>query len=158
MSRDSVDDIRKKAVLFGMDDVAGHTAPEADEFQDMTAKTEKLLWHYRLGHLPFSAINRLSENGELPKRLYKAPDPLCASCMYGSLTRRPWRTQTSAREVTGGKPITRPGDCVSIDQMQSAVPGHIAQTKGYPTRERYNGATVFVDHYSDITNVHLQKT
>jgi hypothetical protein len=97
-------------------------------------------------------------NGESPKRLYKAPDPLCASCMYGSLTRRPWRTQTSPREVTGGKPITRPGDCVSVNQLQSPVPGHIAQTKGHPTRERYNGATVFADHYSDVTYVYLRKT
>jgi hypothetical protein len=41
--------------------------------------------------------------------------------------------------------------------MMSPIPGHIAQMKGIPTRERYNAATVFVDHYSDVTYIHLQK-
>jgi Reverse transcriptase (RNA-dependent DNA polymerase) len=34
----------------------------------------------------------------------------------------------------------------------------IIQIKGNPTKERYNAATVFVDHYSDITFVHLQRS
>jgi Reverse transcriptase (RNA-dependent DNA polymerase) len=32
----------------------------------------------------------------------------------------------------------------------------VAHTKGSPTKERYNCATVFVDHYSDVSFVHLQ--
>jgi hypothetical protein len=46
---------------------------------------------------------------------------------------------------------------VSIDQMESPVPGLVAHMKGSPTRERYNCATIFVDHYSDVLFVHLQK-
>jgi hypothetical protein len=30
---------------------------DKDEFQDLSPKTLKLLWHYCLGHLPFSTIN-----------------------------------------------------------------------------------------------------
>jgi hypothetical protein len=153
---DQAKEIRKKPVLFDVDEVPRGTDVSKDEFQDMSAKTEKLLWHYRLGHLPFSAINRLSENGELPKRLFKAPDPLCASCTYGAMTRRAWRSQAKPRQVSGGKTIVKPGDCISVDQMQSPVPGLIAQTKGNPMRDRYNCATIFVDHYSDATYVHLQ--
>jgi hypothetical protein len=47
---------------------------------------------------------------------------------------------------------------VSIDQFKSPVPGMIAHIKGKPTTSRYKCGTVFVDHYSDITYVHFQKT
>jgi hypothetical protein len=152
------DGIKNKPVLFSIDEVPEGTDTTKDEFEDMSAKTEKMYWHYRLGHLPFSAINRLSENGELPKRLYKAPDTMCASCTYGAMTRQAWRSQCTPRNVSGGKTITKPGDCVSIDQMQSPVPGLIAQVKGNPTRDRYTCGAIFVDHYSDATYVHLQET
>jgi len=38
------------------------------------------------------------------------------------------------------------------------VPGVIAQLKGIPTIKRYNYATVFVDHFSKLSYVHLQQT
>jgi GAG-pre-integrase domain len=66
---------------------------EEDEFKNMEPKTLKLLWHYRLGHLPFSAINRMSKKGELPKKLCNSPDPMCTACIYGRMTKRPWRTR-----------------------------------------------------------------
>ena len=34
----------------------------------------------------------------------------------------------------------------------------IAQLKGIPTTKRYKATTVFVDHYSRLSYVHLQKT
>jgi hypothetical protein len=54
--------------------------------------------------------------------------------------------------------ITTPGQCVSVDQLESTTPGLIAQLKGIPTTKRYKAATVFVDHYSRLSYVHLQKT
>jgi hypothetical protein len=132
------------------------THEDNDEFSELSAKTEKLMWHYKLGHTPFSAINRMAMNGELPKRLATAPDPTCASCMYGQSTKRPWRTKSPATQVGERTKIMRAGDCVSIDQMESPVPGLVAHMKGHPTKERYNCARVFVDHYSDISFVHLQ--
>jgi Reverse transcriptase (RNA-dependent DNA polymerase) len=120
-------------------------------------KSEKLLIHYKLGHLPFSAINQMASNGELPSRLTKVGDPMCASCIFGQSTRKAWRTKSPPNQVTPRK-IEKPGDCISLDQMESPIPGHIAQMKGSPTRERYNAATIFVDHFSDITFVHLQKS
>jgi hypothetical protein len=42
--------------------------------------------------------------------------------------------------------------------MESPVPGLVAHMKGSPTKERYNCATIFVDHYSDVSFVHLQKS
>ena len=116
------------------------------------------MWHYKLGYLPFSTINRMSMCGELPTRLHKAHDPMCVACQYGKATRRAWRTKSTPNKISGQKTITKAGQCVSIDQMVSPIPGLIAQMKGIPTKARYTGATIFVDHFSDITYVHLQKS
>ena len=53
---------------------------------------------------------------------------------------------------------TRPGELVSVDQLVSPTPGLIAQMTGRLTTKRYNYATVFVDHYSGYSYVHLQKS
>ena len=63
---------------------------QTDEFINIESKTLKLIWHYKLGHLPFSTINRMSMCGELPARLHKAHDPMCVVCQYGKATRRAW--------------------------------------------------------------------
>ena len=96
--------------------------------------------------------------GDLPKRLAKAQDPMCSACQYGKATKRPWRTRAPPSTVNNQRRVTSPGDCVSIDQMESPVSGLIAQMKGIPTKARYKGATIFVDHYSNMTFVHLQKS
>ena len=45
-----------------------------------------------------------------------------------------------------------------FDTVSSPSPGLIAQLRGIPTSERYTCATVFVDHFSRFSYVHLQKT
>ena len=84
--------------------------------------------------------------------------PLCTSCLFGKATRRPWRTKTPANAISSVRQVTKPGDCVSIDQLESSTPGLIAQLKGRPTVQRYRAATIFVDHFSGLSYVHLQKT
>jgi hypothetical protein len=54
--------------------------------------------------------------------------------------------------------VTRTGDCVSMDQLESSTPGLVAQLKGRPMIKRYPAATVFVDHFSGLSYVHLQKS
>jgi hypothetical protein len=131
---------------------------EDNELSDMSPTTEKLYWHYKLGHLPFSVINRMAMTGLLPKRLATTKDPKCAACLFGQSTKRPWRSKAKPNSINHITPITKSGDCVSVDQMVSPVPGLVAQTKGYPTKMRYNAATIFVDQYSDLTYCHLQPT
>ena len=41
--------------------------------------------------------------------------------------------------------------------MESAVPGLIAQMKGFLTHQRYNVATIYVDHFSGLSYVYVQK-
>jgi hypothetical protein len=129
-----------------------------DNFEEMKPKAEKLMWHCRLGHIPFQIINKMSVEGDLPRRLHKASDPKCPDCIYGQSTRRAWRTKEIVEQVGILLTINQPGDCISMDQMESPVPGLVAHTKGNPTRDRSNCATIFVDHYSDVTFVHLQST
>jgi hypothetical protein len=73
-------------------------------------------------------------------------------------TRRPWRNSASLSAVKQSTPITKPGDCVSVDQLISHTPGLVAQLRGIPTKMRYRVATVYVDQYSRLSYVHLQKT
>jgi len=92
----------------------------------------------------------------LPARLAKCTLPFCSGCTYGKMTRCPWRTK--APYATVPKVATKPGQCVSVDQLDATVPGLIAQIKGIPTIKRYNYVTIFIDHYSKLGYVHLQQT
>ncbi len=121
------------------------------------ASWELLQWHYRCGHTSMYRLQKLAAKGILPTRLARCPIPACQSCMYGKMTRQPWRTKSKTRH-TIRHPVTAPGEWVSVDQLISPTPGLIAQLKGSPTRERYKVATVFVDHFTDFTYVHLQSS
>jgi GAG-pre-integrase domain len=58
---------------------------------DGTSSTALLEWHMRFGHMPFPRLQLLAKEGILPKRLATCQIPICASCMYGKLSRKPWR-------------------------------------------------------------------
>ena len=51
---------------------------------------------------------------------------------------------------------TEPGQIVSVNQLESPMPGFIVQLKGNLTKQRYRYATIFVDQYSYLSNVFLQ--
>jgi len=71
------------------------------------------------------------------------------------MTKIPWR----GKETKASHEVfiaTKPGECVSVDQMASTKVGFFAQTKGKLTKRRYRCATIFVDHYSRLRFVHLQ--
>jgi len=124
--------------------------------QDSSA--ELLRWHHRFGHISFKKLQMLAKMQILPKKLSTCKVPLCTSCLFGKATRRPWRSKTSKSDKSRRRTITRPGQCVSVDQLESTTPGLIAQMKGKPTTKRYTAATVFVDHYSGFTYVYIQKS
>ena len=130
---------------------------ESDE-EELSASTpyaELLRWHYRLGHMSFHKLKAMARLGILPRRLANVENPKCASCYFGKMTKRPWRTKVQPRRVI---PTTKPGQCVSVDQMESTTLGFVAQLKGRLTKRRYRVATVFVDHFSDLSYVHLQSS
>ena len=117
---------------------------------------ELLVWHYKLGHLPFPRIQAMAQAGDLPKRLAKARIPVCAPCRFGRATKIPWRTRGTQQGSV--RTATQPGQVISVDQLESTTPGLIAQLKGIPTKARYRYVTVFVDHYSGLSFVYMMKT
>ncbi len=123
---------------------------EEDEHSTLAAsnnQAELMQWHYRLGHLPFLRLKQLAINGEIPKKLAKVAPPKCAGCLFGAMTEIPWRgkeTKASHKVFVA----TKPGECVSVDQMTSTEPGFYVQLKGKLTKKCYCCATIFVDHFS----------
>ena len=130
-----------------------------DEDSHLAAKdpsAESLRWHYRLGHLPFDRIKLLSKLGYLPSNLQHVQNPKCAGCLFGAMTKKPWRTK--GKKGRGLSHVAKaPGQIVSVDQMESSTTGFISQLKGRLTRRRYRAATIFVDQYSKLSYVHLQE-
>ena len=129
--------------------------PDDQEPTSLDPHDELLRWHYRLGHLSFDRLKQLASTGQLPKRLLSCKKPFCAACQYGKMTKRPWRVKGEDKKAT--KTATKPGQIVSVDQLESNTPGLIAQLKGNLTQQRYKYATVFVDQYSGYTFVYLQR-
>jgi hypothetical protein len=97
---------------------------------------------------------QLAKNGLIPKRLLRIEPPLCVACIHGKATKKPLCTKANPSRMP--RIVTSPGECVSIDQMESSTAGLIGQLKGaILTTLRYKYATVLVDLYSDYTYVYL---
>ena len=95
----------------------------------------------------------LARVGLIPRDLADIPYPTCPGCgAYGKAHRKPFRTKGQRSQLCQA---TRPGEVVSMDQLISPTAGFVPTHRGIPTTQRYVGATVFVDHYSDFTYVHL---
>ncbi len=109
-------------------------------------------WHYCLSHLAFSKLKQHVLNGKIPQRLAKVKPPACAGCLFGAMTKVPWKGRETSSKVFVA---TKAGQCVSVDQMISTQVSVIAQLKGTLTKKHYTAATVFVDHYSRLKYIHL---
>ena len=134
-----------------------HVIPEDEDVQPKSPMADLLTWHYRLNHVSFKKIQQMAARGDLPAALRHCRVPKCAACLFGKATRRAWRTKAPVNKMQT-PPATAPGAVVAIDQMISALPGFIAQMRGFITGKRYKVITVFVDHYSDLSFVYTQKS
>ena len=81
-----------------------------------------LKMHYKLGHLPFSKIQIMAANGNLDRKMADCHVPKCAACSFGKATKRPWQTKVPISSL-GSQLIMAPGLCVSVDQLESPIPG-----------------------------------
>lgn len=118
-------------------------------------QSELLQWHNCLGHLSFRTLKAMTMFNILPTRLKTSRVQMCTTCKFGAMTRKPWRKKSQNYRIKV-RQVQGLDDCVSVDQMQSLLPGFIGQLKGKLTKYRYIAATVFVDHFSRLTYVHLQ--
>ena len=119
-------------------------------------QAELLQWHYHMGHCLFKRLQIISALGVLPRKTPKVNSPNCAGCFYCAVTKRPWHTK-SANNRGSIWEASAPGYCVLLDQMESSTPRFIAQLKGKLTKQSYRAATIFLDHHSDLTYVHMQQ-
>jgi hypothetical protein len=112
--------------------------------------------HQRLGHISFHKIRELAKQGALPAKFAKCDIPVCTSCMYAKMTKRPWKGKN--RNNYSPRPTPKPGEVVSVDQMVSTTHGLVAQMTGILTTARYKYATVYVDQGSRLGYTYLQKS
>lgn len=75
----------------------------------------------------------------------------------GHQHRDPWRGKGNKLKHIRKESESFPGANTSTDQMVSPYGGLIPQVRGRLMKSKYYGATVFVDHFSDFTYVHLMK-
>jgi hypothetical protein len=75
--------------------------------------------------------------------------------MYGAMTKHPWRMK-GAQKKSKLRSVTNPGDCISFDRLESNMQGFFTQLKGTLTKTRYGAATVFVNHASRLSYIHIQ--
>lgn len=122
-----------------------------------TPEGELLRWHHRLGHLAWKKLKLLALLGVIPRRLAKIRSPPCACCIAANMSRLPTRSK-GAGSVRTIHPATRPGQYVSVDQLECSTPGFVAQLKGRLTKKRYRVSTVYVDHKSDLTFIYNQES
>jgi hypothetical protein len=136
-----------------------------DMNQNITASQKELLtWHWKLGHAHFDWIQKLAAKPRKPPdgierpilktkepRVSSCPRPLCTACQMAKQNRRSpgvtVGTPVSEKEMSLRRGKLNPGEMVSIDQYESALPGRLPHTKGKePKRTKYTGGTLFVDH------------
>ncbi|GFH44538.1 hypothetical protein CTEN210_01012 [Chaetoceros tenuissimus] len=125
---------------------------EPDDHQPTTPTAELLQYHYRLNHCSFKKLHLMAKLRPIPHRLAEVKEPVCPACKFGRHTRKAWRTKAKPRPI---RKATAPGQVVSVDMMESRLPGFIAQLKGKLTKSTYKGAVVFVDHFSKYVHVEL---
>jgi hypothetical protein len=84
---------------------------------------DPLLWYQRFLQMPFECLQHKYKIGHLRKRLSGIKQPKCNTYMLGK-----------ASNFTN---ITKPGERVSVDHMESSTPELIAQVKVIRTTKRY---------------------
>jgi len=102
----------------------------SEEIQDKTIK------HIITKKLPSYLLPAcFALNGEIPMKLAKIKPPKCAGCLFGEMTKIPWR----GKETKASHEVfiaTKPGECISDDQMASTEVGFFAQMKDKLTKRR----------------------
>ena len=136
---------------------------------------EVLLWHNRIGHVGCGWIQSLMRkrkdavgNDSVPPVIptkcasaHKCDQPKCPACLLGKMHRLSPKTSVTKQlpesEMAIRQNDLKPGDCVSIDQMVSKVPGRLSHTFGKEDpRQKLNGCTLFCDHCSGYVYLNPQ--
>jgi hypothetical protein len=147
--------------MFDLDDRGGMNAPaiveDEEDCQPTNLAAESLRHHQKFGHICFKNLQIMARLGWIPRKLTNFPAPTCSSCLHAKTTKRSWRSRSSDNKDEARK-ATKPGQCVSVDQLVSPTPGLVAQMIGFLTMTRCKHAAIYVDQASRLSHVCLQKT
>jgi hypothetical protein len=105
------------------------TVVEDEEDVQPTNLAAEMLWlHHKFGHIYFARLQEMAKLGIIPKRLARYPILTCsACCLYAKAIRRKWRDKIVHNSGKATKP-SKPGKCMSVDQLKSLMPGLIIPT------------------------------
>ena len=139
-------------------------AMSADKFNNeysvntlLKDQQELLDIHEKANHcISIKELQLMAKEGNLPNRLSTCNPPLCPSCLYGKAHKQPWRTKGKHRHHIRRECDVVPGKATSSDTFEATVPGLIPQSTGKLMRDKFSAGTVFVDHATDFSYVHLQ--
>ena len=131
---------------------------DEEDRQPANDLAELLAIHHQFGHISMRKLQEMAKQGILPRRLSKCRVPTCSACLYAKATKQPWRNKPRKDGDDDDAKPTKPGQVVSVDQLVSPTPGLIAQMTGFLTTKRYRYATVYVDQFSRLGFIYLQKT
>jgi hypothetical protein len=127
-----------------------------DEEDRQPSNLAKLLMlHHQYGHISFAKLQEMAKQGITPRRLSKCRVPICSACLYSKMIWRGKPLKKNGRETELSR---RPGQVVSVDQLVSHTPGLIAQMTGFLATRRYKYITIYVDQFSRLGFIYLQKT
>jgi len=117
---------------------------------NLSSTQRQLLYkHQQLGHLNMTRIQELARQGLLGtsnKRLANCDPPLCKACLHGKQHKRP--VPLASQHPIDASDLC-PGDCVSIDQLESTHPGKIPVYKGTPIKSAYHAGTLLTELSND---------
>jgi hypothetical protein len=105
---------------------------------------EYMHWHYRLNHPSHTVMTKMAKQGMLPRGITKilttmssqhTKPPMCNDCCGAKATRKPWRGKGKRYNQKHLKKTPHPGEVVSVDQLESSIPGFIGQMTGKLTNQ-----------------------
>jgi GAG-pre-integrase domain len=156
-----------------VDEFDALTTVVSNENYNLTEPEKELLrWHQRLAHIDFNKIKFLFRSGVLAKgeanrALQTAASklrshPRCAACQFGKQCQVSTPTTTKGKVSDSVGAISRdriqPGQEVSVDHFVCKTRGRLFTSRGKTVpSEMYAGGCVFVDHFSGMIHVELQK-
>ncbi len=123
------------------------------------AQKELLKWHFCINHLGFQHVqwlirqSRIQVPGNLKSAIANCEIPKCAACLYAKASKTSTNTGTNKpkldKEMELKKDDLNPGQRVSADHYQSAIPGRLYTSReGAKASDMYCGGCIFVDHSS----------
>ena len=90
---------------------------DEEEWQEETAVAGFLRHHHDMGHLSFTKVQEMAKQGIFPSRIARCAILICSACQYAKATRRQWRTKSCKNHQDVNEHPTKPGQCMSVDQL-----------------------------------------